>query len=90
MEKIRYSGEFVCPMCGRHTALVHRKDGTYMHCMICGVYYDVEIANRTNADYIRSMTDEEIEEWYWWMHKEMMYYTDSMAFVHNWLKQESE
>ena len=39
----------------------------------------------TNADRIRSMTDEEIEEWYWRMHKEMMYYTDSRAFVHDWL-----
>ena len=40
----------------------------------------------TNADKIRTMTDEEIEAWYWWMHKEMMYYTDSAAFVHDWLK----
>ena len=40
----------------------------------------------TNADRIRSMTDEEIEEWYWWMHKEMMRYTDSRIFVHDWLK----
>lgn len=45
---------------------------------------------RTNADRIRAMTDEEIEAWYWWMHKEMMYYTDSAEFVHNWLKQEVE
>lgn len=49
-----------------------------------------EIKPRTNADRIRSMTDEEIEAWYWWMHKEMMYYTDSHAFVHDWLKQEVE
>ena len=41
---------------------------------------------QTNADRIRAMTDEEIEDWYWWMHKEMMYYTDSTAFVHDWLK----
>ena len=45
---------------------------------------------QTNADHIRSMTDEEIENWFWWMHKEMMYYTDSHAFVHEWLKQEVE
>lgn len=44
----------------------------------------------TNADCIRSMTDVEIEAWYWWMHKEMMYYTDSEAFVHDWLRQEAE
>ena len=42
----------------------------------------------TNADRIRAMTDEEIEDWYWWMHEKMMYYTDSRAFVHNWLRQE--
>ena len=43
---------------------------------------------RTNADSIRAMTDEEIENWFWWMHKEMMRYTDSRVFVHNWLRQE--
>lgn len=40
----------------------------------------------TNADRIRGMTDEGIEDWYWWMHKEMMRYTDSRVFVHDWLK----
>ena len=45
-------------------------------------------AKTTNADRIRSMTDEELEKWYWWMHKEMMCATDSRTFVHNWLKQE--
>ena len=45
---------------------------------------------KTNADRIRAMTDEEIEDWYWWMHKEMMYYTDSRVFVHDWLKQEAK
>lgn len=49
----------------------------------------VVIKQPTNADRIRSMTDEEIEDWYWWMHEEMMYYTDSHAFVHEWLKQEN-
>lgn len=44
----------------------------------------------TGADRVRSMTDEEIENWFWWMHKEMMRYTDSRVFVHNWLKQETE
>lgn len=43
----------------------------------------------TNAMKFRAMTDEEIEDWYWWMHEEMMYYTDSRAFVHDWLKQEA-
>ena len=41
---------------------------------------------QTNADRIRAMSDEEIEDWYWWMHKEMMQYTDSRIFVHDWLK----
>ena len=43
---------------------------------------------QTNADCIRSITDEELEKWYWWMHKEMMCATDSRTFVHNWLRQE--
>lgn len=47
-------------------------------------------ARITNADRIRVMTDEEIENWYWWLHKEMTYYTDSYVFVHDWLKQEVE
>lgn len=42
----------------------------------------------TNADRIRAMTDEEIENWYWWMYKKMTCYTDSHAFIHEWLKQE--
>lgn len=42
----------------------------------------------TNGDRIRSMTDEQIEKWYWWMHQEMMSYTDSVEFLHQWLKQE--
>ena len=44
----------------------------------------------TNADRIRSMSDDEIEEWFWWMNKEMMRYTFSRGFVHDWLKQEAE
>ena len=43
---------------------------------------------KTNADRIRAMSDEEIEAWYWWMHKEMMRYTDSHVFLHDWLRQE--
>ncbi len=45
MAKIRYSDEFICPKCGRHTALVCHADGTHQaHCMICDAYYDVDIA----------------------------------------------
>ena len=43
----------------------------------------------TNADRLRAMTYEEIEKWFWWMHKEMMRYTDSRVFVHDWLRQEA-
>lgn len=69
MAKIRYSDEFICPKCGSHTALVCRTDGTHQaHCMICDVYYDVEVAKATNADQIRAMTDramtdEELARW---------------------------
>lgn len=44
----------------------------------------------SNADCVRAMTDEEIEKWFWWMHKEMMRYTDSRVFLHDWLKQEAK
>lgn len=57
------------------------------NCPVCGAEMRVG-TDLTNADRIRAMSDEEIEDWYWWMHKEMMYYTDSRAFVHDWLKQE--
>ena len=49
-------------------------------------YNTVEV--KTNADRIRAMSDEEIENWFWWMHKEMMRYTDSRVFLHDWLRQE--
>lgn len=41
---------------------------------------------QTNGDLVRQMSDDGIEDWYWWMHKEMMRYTDSRVFVHDWLK----
>ena len=44
----------------------------------------------TNGDKIRAMTDEEIEEWYWWMHDVMMASTNSRIFVHDWLKEEAK
>ena len=47
-----------------------------------------QVLIETNADDVRSMSDEELEKWYWWMHKEMMSYTDSHVFVHNWLQRE--
>lgn len=44
----------------------------------------------THYDEIRAMSIEEIENWFWWMHKEMMRYTDSRVFLHDWLKQGAE
>lgn len=49
-------------------------------------FYHPKPKPQTNADRIRAMTDDGIEDWYWWMHKEMMRYTDSRVFVHDWLK----
>ena len=59
--------------------------------MMAGVTpYTENSWKKTNADRIRAMTDEEIEKWFWWMHKEMMRYTDSRVFVHDWLRQEAK
>ena len=48
------------------------------------------VTNKTNADRIRQMSDEEIEAWFWWMHDGMMWYTDSHDFLRKWLKKEVE
>ena len=55
-------------------------------CVDCERYHSKY--KKINADRVRAMSDEEIESWYWWMHKEMMNYTDSHVFVHEWLKRE--
>lgn len=44
----------------------------------------------TNADKLRSMTDEELAEWYWWMLEYLNWYTDSRAALRDWLRQEVE
>ena len=60
-----------------------------VRCLYCGYEEGDNVKQtQTNGDKIRAMSDGEIEEWYWWMHKEMMHYTDSRVFVHEWLKQE--
>lgn len=41
----------------------------------------------TNADRIRSMTDEELAEWYWWMLRYVQGYTDSRVALRDWLKE---
>lgn len=63
-----------------------RKCAKFEECLVdedCGLFVEKPM---TNGDEIRAMTDEGIEDWYWWMHKEMMRYTDSRIFVHEWLK----
>lgn len=42
----------------------------------------------TNADHIRSMPDDEIGEWYWWMLHYVQGYTDPRATLREWLKEE--
>lgn len=49
-----------------------------------------QTTKKTHYDEIRAMSMEEIENWFWWMHKEIMRYTDSRVFLHDWLRQESE
>ncbi len=58
----------------------------YKDCDKFCYYNTVEV--KTNADRFRAMDIEEIENWFWWMHKEMMRYTDSRVFLHDWLRQE--
>lgn len=59
-------------------------------CSECLDYNKWQTTKKTHYDEIRTMSMEEIENWFWWMHKEMMRYTDSRVFVHEWLRQESE
>ena len=96
----------VCPTCGSGSYMRHLigKNVGYldMKCINCNSYFNFDELYKqrirealkpkpiTNADRVRSMTDEELEKWYWWMHKEMMCATDSRTFVHNWLKQEAK
>ena len=42
----------------------------------------------TNADRVRSMTDKELAEWYWWMLHYVQGYTDSRVALREWLKEE--
>lgn len=44
--------------------------------------------SQTNADRVRSMTDEELAEWYWWMLHYVQGYTDSRVALRKWLKQD--
>ena len=74
----------ICPFCGKETDKWIMFRGDIVGCRYCGIH-----VKQTNADRLRSMTDEELENWYWWMHKEMMRYTDSHCFVHDWLRQEA-
>ena len=44
----------------------------------------------TNADEVRIMTNEELEEWFWWMLWYVNNYTDSRIALHEWLNKESD
>ena len=57
-------------------------------CSECLDYNKWQTTKTTHYDEIRAMSIEEIENWFWWMHKEMMRYTDSRVFFHDWLRQE--
>ena len=48
-----------CPLCGKETDILIYNDGVLEGCRYCGVRPQV----KTNADRIRSMTDEELAEW---------------------------
>ena len=56
----------------------------------CPVYGEKEHRTQTNADRIRAMTDEELEAEFWRIYKELPKYSNSSAWFHEWLKQESE
>lgn len=56
-------------------------------CSECLDYNKWQTIKTTHYDEIRAMSIEEIENWFWWMHKEMMRYTDSRVFLHDWLRQ---
>ncbi len=43
---------------------------------------------KTNGDKVRSMTDDELAEWYWWMLHYVQGYTDSRVALREWLKEE--
>lgn len=51
-------------------------------------YYKKFTHKKSNADYVRSMTDEELAEWYWWMLHYVQGYTDSRIALREWLKEE--
>jgi hypothetical protein len=41
-----------------------------------------------NGDNVRSMTNEQLAEWYWWMLKYVQNYTDSRIALIDWLNEE--
>ena len=52
------------------------------------VHFTVGAKPKTNADYVRSMTDDELAEWYWWMLHYVQGYTDSRVALREWLKED--
>ena len=46
-------------------------------------------ASPTNGDLVRSMTNEEISKWFWWMLNKTREYTDSRIALKEWLYEEA-
>ena len=94
----------VCPKCGNGNYMRHmvaekneQKSAFDLKCINCNSYFkysdvfeseETTQPKPTNADRVRSMTDEELAEWYWWMLKYVQFYTDSRIALIDWLKQE--
>lgn len=74
---------YPCVYCTEDLKCTKYSDDEVTSYCLLGTCHD---ETKSNADRIRQMSDEGIEDWYWWMHKEMMRYTDSRVFVHDWLK----
>lgn len=56
----------------------------------CNCNEGSEFKPKSNADRIRSMTDEELEAEFWRIYKELPKYSSSTVWFHEWLKKECE
>lgn len=45
---------------------------------------------KTNGDLVRSKTNEELLDWFWWMLKYVQGYTDSVVALKDWLDKEAQ
>lgn len=74
--------KFLCDSCEKYPC-----DDSAIKLMKYCPIYSPKPKPQTNADRIRSMTDEEIAEWYWWMLRYVQGYTDSRLALSEWLKE---